>query len=266
MRYKYYNQYFNETEEKATEVKKNIIRNLVKDYKVYKFISFGEDVENNLRKIETIKEKKLWFSFYPYLNDDSEFEIKYDINRIAKKLNNQKKLAEEFIKSVKNMYDICSFTYESNSSMWKNYANGGNGLCMVYKINNLDNFFPIEYMDKKDIDFTEMIINFIEIQRKYGNHYLYKHPHPLTIVPFVAKNPKNGKLISTDEKELRILYSHDDNLLFKKGSDYRGVTRPYSDKDIDLGVEEIIIGKKCNELIQKEIVDICHIHNYKYQI
>ena len=55
----------------ATSYKIEYLKTLLKDNKVYKFISFKEHGE---MKLKTLKEEKIWFSFYKTLNDEQKKE------------------------------------------------------------------------------------------------------------------------------------------------------------------------------------------------
>ena len=66
----------------ATSYKIEYLKTLLKDNKVYKFISFKEHGE---MKLKTLKEEKIWFSFYKTLNDDTEFQINYKIEEVVSK-------------------------------------------------------------------------------------------------------------------------------------------------------------------------------------
>lgn len=52
--------------------------------------------------------------------------------------------------------------------MWREYAAGGNGVCVEYNVGDYDFLYPVEYCDKSAIDFTQMIIEAIKMR---GWHY-----------------------------------------------------------------------------------------------
>lgn len=64
----------------ATPYKIAYLKKLIKNNEVYKFISFQENAEI---KLKTLKEGKIWFSFYKILNDETEFQIDYRIKKIV---------------------------------------------------------------------------------------------------------------------------------------------------------------------------------------
>lgn len=69
--------------DRATPYKIDYLRKTIKDGKVYKFISFDGELSLVRTKIDTLKQGKIWFSFYKTLNDETEFQINYDGNKIA---------------------------------------------------------------------------------------------------------------------------------------------------------------------------------------
>lgn len=69
--------------DRATPYKINYLKRIIKNDKVYKFISFEGDASLVRTKIETLKQGKIWFSFYKTLNDETEFYMNYDAKKIS---------------------------------------------------------------------------------------------------------------------------------------------------------------------------------------
>lgn len=92
--------------------------------------------------------------------------------------------------------------------MWREYASGGNGVCVEYNVRDFDFLYPVEYCDKSAIDFTQMIIVAIKNERM-----------ALSIIPWVVKNSYNSNagIDLTREKEVRILYCPYDVAEFNRG-------------------------------------------------
>ena len=115
----------------ATPCKIEYLKTLIKDNKVYKFISFQEHSEI---KLKTLMEEKIWFSFYKTLNDDTEFQINYKIKKVVSKTG----CSKDYIKLITNylteMYDVFSLTYSYEDYMWREYAAGCNGVCVEYNV------------------------------------------------------------------------------------------------------------------------------------
>lgn len=234
----------------ATPYKIEYLKNIIKENKVYKFISFQE---NEAIKLRTLMQHKIWFSFYKSLNDETEFYIDYRIKKVVNETGYNKEHIKLLINYLTEMYDVFSLTYSYENYMWDEYASGGNGICVEYNIQNYDYLYPVEYCDKRKIDFTKMVINSL----KNGGA-------ELTIIPWVIKNPYNetAQIDSTKEKEIRILYCPYDLSEFNNGRleynikermNYKGISKSY--KDFDLRINRIIIGNKCSVNNQNEVLN-----------
>ena len=234
----------------ATPYKIEYLKNIIKENKVYKFISFQE---NEAIKLRTLMQHKIWFSFYKSLNDETEFYIDYRIKKVVNETGYNKEHIKLLINYLTEMYDVFSLTYSYENYMWDEYASGGNGICVEYNIQNYDYLYPVEYCDKRKIDFTKMVINSV----KNGGA-------ELAIIPWVIKNPYNetAQIDSTKEKEIRILYCPYDLSEFNNGRleynikermNYKGISKSY--KDFDLRINRIIIGNKCSVNNQNEVLN-----------
>lgn len=242
----------------ATPYKIEYLKKIVKNNKVYKFISFQENADI---KIRTVKDNKIWFSFYKTLNDNTEFSIDYKIKMVMRSTNYSKEYIQLLINYLTEMYDVFSLTYEYEEYMWNEYAASGNGVCIEYNIGNYDFLYPIEYCDKNTIDFTEMVIN-----------SLNNGGAELAIIPWVIKNPynKTAKLDSTKEKEIRMLYCPYDLAEFNNGRleynikermGYKGIAKLYT--DFNMTISQIMIGSKCSEKIKRELLCYCEANKIK---
>lgn len=234
----------------ATPYKIEYLKNIIKENKVYKFISFQE---NEAIKLRTLMQHKIWFSFYKSLNDETEFYIDYRIKKVVNETGYNKEHIKLLINYLTEMYDVFSLTYSYENYMWDEYASGGNGICVEYNIQNYDYLYSVEYCDKRKIDFTKMVINSL----KNGGA-------ELAIIPWVIKNPYNetAQIDSTKEKEIRILYCPYDLSEFNNGRleynikermNYKGISKSY--KDFDLRINRIIIGNKCSVNNQNEVLN-----------
>lgn len=261
----FYKEYFGVSTDAATKLKIQKLHDVICDDKIYKFIMFDENEQLNKIKLETLRKDELWFSHYIYLNDSTEFEIKYDVKKVANKVRRTKEGIKKTIESLKEIYDVCSFTYRYDDSMWENYSNGGNGICLVFKVEDYDMLFPIDYIPKWKIDYNKIIIDAF---KKIDSKQMWGTSEPLSLLPYVTKNPQNGRLDSTQEREVRILFSpFDDGIVnngyiypnVKKISNYRGSNVSYD--YCKLKLDKIIIGDSCNQLVEKEIEDIAGIKN-----
>ena len=59
---------------------------------------------------------------------------------------------------MKEIYDVCSLTYSCENYMWKAYSNNSRGICLVFNVIDYDMLYPVEYVDKNKVDYTEMLI------------------------------------------------------------------------------------------------------------
>jgi len=260
----FYDEYFKKTNDEATEYKLKYLKSVVKNNTIYKFIQFDENYSLNNVKLNALKNEVLWFSYYKYLNDNTEFEINYDIIRVSRETNKSPEFIKYLFDIMVEVYDICSFTYEYHKYMWREYANYGNGICLIFYVNNLDVLFQIDYIEKNKIDFSSLIIK--SLNNSFGS---IDYNDPMALLPFVVKNPYNGILDSTKEKEVRILYSPFDKEECNQGKvapniktnvGHKGINVNYS--DVGLSLKGIILGNKCESNMEKEIVKYsadCHI-------
>ncbi len=260
----FYKGYFQQSLKEATAYKIDFLDNLLEKRKVYKFIAFDDNEDLNELKFECIKHEKLWFSHYIYLNDKTEFEIKYDQNKISKVTGVNPFSIYTLVEDIKELYDVCSFSYECKTNMWEDYANHGNGICIVFDVVNLDMLFPVAYIEKKRIDFNQLLIKsyLMTLKEKMNRN------DPMSILPYVIKNPMNGELASYKENEVRILFPSFDDGDFNNGivypqvkvkNGYKGQSVGY-DK-CDLKINKIIIGKACNIDMKKSIIHYCDDKN-----
>lgn len=241
--------------DRATPYKIDYLKSIVKDNKVYKFISFDGNISLVRTKIDTLKQGKIWFSFYKTLNDESEFQIKYKVKKISGKTGRGIGNIHLLVNYFTELYDVYSLTYAYENYMWDEYASNGNGICVEFEVGNYDYLYPVEYVNKLNIDFDKMIISAINDNNP-----------ALSIIPWVIKNPynKTANLDSTREKEVRILYCPYDmedinggrvEWNIKERLCYKGIAKPY--EDFGLTISRIIIGDKCSQEIASELQEFC---------
>lgn len=257
----FFEEYFSTNDsKKATKIKLSILKKYITDNQIYKFIQFDENEELNNIKLETLINKKIWFSHYRKLNDPSEYEIVYKVKKISKEVSVSRDSVRFFVEGIKELYDLCSFSYEYKNYMWETYANYGNGICLVFEVVDYDYLFPIIYQEKKNVNFTKLIIETYKEHRSQSRGVLVNNK--MSLLPWILKNPVNGVLDSTKEKEVRILYSPFDKSEFNEGKiypkvkqekKYNGINVFYS--KVGLKLQKIIIGHNCSADIIKKIVE-----------
>lgn len=202
-------------------------------------------------KIGTFKQGKIWFSFYKNPNDETEFQINYNIKKISRETGRSINNVYLLVNYFTEMYDVYSLTYEYQSYMWRDYASNGNGICIEFNVGNYDYLYPVEYLEKVNIDFDKMIISAIN-----------KGDPTLAIVPWVIKNPYNStsNLNSTREKEVRMLYCPYDlgevnrgriEMNIKERLGYKGIAKPYA--DFGLNISKVVFDDKCNNQLTNEL-------------
>ena len=248
--------------DRATPYKINYLKKIIKKDKVYKFISFEGDASLVRTKIETLKQGKIWFSFYKTLNDETEFYINYNAKKISQVTGRSTNSVHLLVNYLTEMYDVYSLTYEYQKSMWQDYAASGNGICIEYNVGDYDYLYPVEYLEKTGIDFEQMIISAIT-----GKNLA------LAIFPWVIKNPVNitANMDSTKEKEVRMLYCPYDlaelnsgrvEMNIKERLHYKGIAKPYT--DFKLSVSKIVIGNKCCYDTVNELEIFCEANGISY--
>lgn len=237
--------------DRAYVYKENYLKKIIKDGKVYKYISL-EGAKDSVRDIvDTLKQKKIWFSFYKALNDNTEFQINYNAEKISEKTGRSVENIKQLVNYLTEMYDVYSLTYEYQDYMWEDYASDGNGICVEFNVTNYDYLYPVEYMEKVNIDFDKMIISAINGEIC-----------ALSIIPWVVKNPYNYSvnIASEREKEVRILYCPYDlgevnggriEMNIKERLGYKGIAKPCT--DFGLEFSKVIFGSKCSAELRCEL-------------
>lgn len=248
--------------DRATPYKINYLRKIIKNDKVYKFISFDGEAPLVRTKIDTLKQGKIWFAFYKKLNDETEFHISYNVKKISQKTGRSNHNVHLLVNYLTEMYDVYSLTYEYQNYMWEDYASNGNGICIEFNVRDYDFLYPVEYLEKINIDFDKMIISGIT-----GKNLA------LAIIPWVIKNPYNStsNMDSTKEKEVRILYCPYDlgevnggrvEMNIKERLNYKGIAKPY--EDFGLSISNVIIGNKCDEQLRSELESFFSLNRISY--
>ena len=237
--------------DKVTPYKIDYLKSIVKNGKVYKFIAFNGDDLLTEAKLKTLKSGKIWFSFYKTLNDDTEFEIMFDADLVSRATGRSEDNIQLLVNFLTEMYDVYSLSYEYQDYMWDIYAANGNGICIEFDVGDYDYLYPVEYIEKLNIDFNQMVISGIN-----------ELDPALSIIPWVIKNPYNTRanIDSTKEKELRILYCPYENgevnngtlqMNIKEQLGYQGIEKHYS--DYKLKISKVIIGDKWNKDIAEDL-------------
>ena len=159
-----------------------------------------------------------------------------------------------FLSALNEMNDISCFTYTFSDFMWEQYANNGNGFCMEFELKDSDKFFPVVYLDKDKLDYTNLIIKSFAAKT-----HDFRVISKLSILPWVTKDFEFQR-----ENELRFLcgdvYDYENGPMGgiiapgrKKLLGYNGIE--YSFEHAGLVLQKVIIGANCTK--SKELLDIC---------
>lgn len=255
----FYQDYDKRKHSDLTQYKICFLKSVITDDTVYKFIAFDENEQLNLTKLECLKNNQLWFSYYKFLNDRTEFDIKYDILKTSSATGVPCEAIQFFIATMKEIQDVCSMTYSYNNYMWDAYGNYGNGICLIFKVTNYDMLYPVEYVDKNAVDYTDMLIELFNLPPKE----LFDNGMKIAELPYVIKNPENDGMKSYLEKEIRILTNPFDDGILNFGSIYPGVKNAnnYKRRNVyynkcGLAIDKIVIGKNCDKAIVNNINDM----------
>lgn len=236
------------TKEEIKAFKDNYIKSRIKDEYIYKFVKFTDNSVLNDNKISLVKCEKLWVSSYNSFSDKDKLELKCNQKKIAKKSRLSIDYVAQVVLDVKQMNDVASFTFEYNDLMWEKFTDSGNGFCLKFKLLNSCKFFPVEYVNDTEYDFT---LDFISVLKNKDNIDEVKE-NLARILPYpcVLKDES-----FSEENELRFLCEDikDDECgaigerIFeekKEKYNYSGTSYDYDDVGIQLC--DIILGDNCD--------------------
>jgi hypothetical protein len=248
----FYQDYDKRKHKDLRQYKVDFLKTIIVDDKLYKFIAFDDDSYLNQIKLQCLKKGQLWFSYYKFLNDKTEFDMKYDAKRVSYKTGIPCDNIRFFVATMKEIYDVCSLTYSYDGYMWKAYSNNSNGVCLVFNVIDYDMLYPVEYVDKDDVDYTEMLIEAYNSTPKE----LFDNGILMAELPYVIKNPDNESMKSYLEKEVRILSDPFGDGILNSGNVYPGVKNDFDYKGRNLSydkcglsLDKIIIGEKCDNTL-----------------
>lgn len=238
----------------GNQFKDNYIRSKMKYGKIYKFVAFTEDEKLNSRKLDMLIKNQFWASCYDYFNDDREVLRPYNQFVVCRETRKTKHDLNIFFSTVNEMNDISCFTYEPSDFMWQEYANNGNGFCMEFELFDSDKFFPIVYLNKDNLDYTNDIVNLFSSTKTD-----FRVLNRLAILPWITKDP-----IYQTENELRFLcgdvYDDEDGPMGgkiapgkKRLLNYKGFE--YSFEYAGIILKKVYIGSNCTK--DKELQSIC---------
>ena len=152
--------------------------------------------------------------------------------------------------------------------MWKAYSNNSRGICLVFNVIDYDMLYPVEYVDKNKVDYTEMLIEAYNSSPKE----LFDKGMLMAELPYVIKNPNNEAMKSYLEKEVRILSDpfgegilNSGNVYPKVKSDFGYKGRNIAYDKCGLSLDKIIIGKNCDATLIDSIKKVSNGTNIIFQ-
>lgn len=121
---RFYREYYSYSRKKASDFKIVYLKSVIEKNKIYKFIAFDDKEKSNLRKLECLRGDMLWFSHYIYLNDKTEFEIKYDSKKVSRETGIREEDIKFMVETMKEIYDVCSFSYKVGGffAFWQDFG------------------------------------------------------------------------------------------------------------------------------------------------
>lgn len=130
----------------ATEYKNKFIPKVLYKYNSLlddRYVNFKEE---NQKRLDSLKENKLWVSHYKKFNDPFEFKMMtIDTERL-----NDTEWKIEHIESYLDLFKdrtlISCFSSDGNNMpMWAHYANNHKGYCVKYSVLKPESIFPVLY-------------------------------------------------------------------------------------------------------------------------
>lgn len=141
-------------------------------------------------------------------------------------------------------------------------------ICLVFNVIDYDMLYPVEYVDKNKVDYTEMLIEAYNSSPKE----LFDNGMLMAELPYVIKNPDNESMKSYLEKEVRILSDPFGEGILNSGNVYPKVKEDldYKGRDISydkcgLALDKIIIGKNCDNTLIDSIMNVGDENNIIFQ-
>jgi hypothetical protein len=250
------------SKDKYEEANKYRIENMPKV--IYKYISLKSinfcqysrscdiESEENNKKINSIRDNKIWLSTYSNLNDPFELSALYVDEQKLQKYNWPIDEVKDIFVSFKKSFFIGSFTTHLHDClpMWAHYANNHCGICVEYTVNDASNLYKVSYENTR-VPIAVIITNII------NGYYLEKEGEGLntnmtkyfsSILHSACIKDKSWKY----EDEYRILYL---NLHKQKNGELINLD------DLGLKISGVYLGINCNKEYGNLLKNICQEQN-----
>ena len=131
---------------------------------------YNNYIEKNEKRLESLKENKIYVTNYRCFNDPFEFEmLSVDMDKLQKE-NYDIKEIDKFLNAFKNKILVACFTtINDNMSMWAHYANNHKGYCVEYEITNTEKIYPVFYEQFRNNNSKELTNMVRELYDYYSN-------------------------------------------------------------------------------------------------
>mgnify|MGYP000319105159 FL=1 len=79
----FYQEYDKRKHKDLGKYKMDFLKSIIVNDKLYKFIAFDNNEYLNRIKFQSLEKGQLWFSYYKFLNDKTEFDMKYNVKKVS---------------------------------------------------------------------------------------------------------------------------------------------------------------------------------------
>lgn len=228
-------------------------------HKIYKYYQLEDDIKSNSQRFDALRNNRIWASVCSEFNDPFEGQYLYinedDFQSI--KISNPEtaiRLWNSFVQQINRMIAIICFTQSPNNMpMWAHYANEHKGYCVEYEVDKCSNLYPVFYLDnraKAQTLFVEFIYNFFRKEaEKKDRIKLLKH-----IMFLNAFKDKSWE----SEREIRAIFMNSSDGISNKG-------KLVNCEMVGIHPTKVFIGANCHVQHEKELIEIAHELNIKYE-
>lgn len=235
---------------------------------LYKYVPLLDDryvkhEEENKKKLDSLKDNKLWVSHYKSFNDPFEFKMMtIDMERLKGTGWTYEKI-DNYLDDFRNATFISCFSSEvdNNMPMWAHYTNNHKGYCIKYSILNANSIYPVSYepvRTKSAVIVTNIINEMIQAYSQNLKSPTEKFYEYFTYF-YLSLSCKHN--FWNYEKEYRLLYLNIDT------NNKTGKIINLS--EIGIRVDAIYIGYKCDENYVSELINIgkyigCEVYKMEF--
>lgn len=139
--------------------------------KLYRYISIGENKDENNKRFKTLEDNELWFSRADCLNDPFEGynlyyseEFPFDAVTGESNIKNRKESWAKYTEQARKNFFICSFSQDNKiTPMWAHYSGNHKGFCIEYELVDKSNFYKVQYWASK----FDVVLDIERLQENY---------------------------------------------------------------------------------------------------